>query len=90
MLTMNAVTVRLGGRTVEGDRGAFLSGLGLRTLLHGLPELVLEALGDDGDVWLFAIGCAGPRATAARRTARGEHHGEYGRRSDRSDSLLIQ
>ena len=52
-------------------RDALLVGLLLGALLHGLPELVLEALGDDGDVGLLAAstaaGCVGGRAAAARQ-----------------------
>ncbi len=55
----------LGGRALEGDAStSVLGGLLLGTLLDGLPELVLEALGDDGDVGLVAARCRWP----ARRT----------------------
>jgi hypothetical protein len=51
----------LGGRAFEGDPHAVLLGLGLGARLDRLPELVLEALADDGDV-RFVVA---PSATAS-------------------------
>ena len=60
---------RLGLGAFEGDVDVeFLRGL-LRTDLHGLPELVLEPLGNDGDVRLGAS-AAGAWAGRARPQAR--------------------
>jgi hypothetical protein len=73
----------LAGRAFEADphalRGRFL----LRALLDGLPELVLEALGDDGEVRLVAAAPAGVGRAAARRG----RQGEGGRREGRSDPV---
>ena len=54
------VDLRLGLRALEGDLDVEIFGGLLRAQLDGLPELVLEALGDDRDV-----GVAAP--TACRR-----------------------
>src|SRR5690606_36773990 len=52
--------VGLGVRPVEGHPGAeFLRGV-LGSLVDRLPELVLEALGDDGDVRLLAVPATAP------------------------------
>ena len=42
--------VGFSGRPLEGDDHLVLGGRGIGTQLHGLPELVLEAFRDDGDI----------------------------------------
>jgi hypothetical protein len=44
--------MRLAFRAFEGDRDVEIGSGLLGPLLHGLPELVLEALGDDRNVRL--------------------------------------
>ncbi len=57
------------GGSVEGDVDAELLALLVGALLHGLPELVLEALGDERDRHLAAA-AAGRRAAAGGSAAR--------------------
>ena len=45
--------VGFGGRSLEGDLHVVLFRRGFRSLLDRLPELMLEALRDDGDVQLI-------------------------------------
>ena len=67
------VDLGLGGGALVGDRDALGRGLVGRTLLDGLPELVLLALRDDGDV----AAAATARTAAARRE--GDRNGSAGR-----------
>jgi hypothetical protein len=67
------VDLRLVLRPLEGDADVELLGRLLGAELHGLPELVLEALGDDRDVGL------GPGRTAGDQHDEHRGDGEYGR-----------
>ena len=76
--------VLLGRRALEGDPRALGLGLLLGALLDRLPELVLEALGDDRDVRLLAAATAAAAADepsplvvrAARADGQGERRGD--------------
>ena len=46
---------RLGLRPFEADLDLLLLRLGLGPELHGLPELMLEALGDEGDIGVLGL-----------------------------------
>jgi hypothetical protein len=58
--------VGLGGRALEGDGRALLLGRLLGTGLDGLPELVLEALGHDGDHGAVLAASAATAGAGAR------------------------
>ena len=75
--------VLLGRRALEGDAGTLGLGLLLGALLDRLPELVLEALGDDRDVRLLAASttaAAGAGRGAARLVVRATGRDREGQR----------
>jgi hypothetical protein len=70
----------------EGDGDVELLGGLLGALLDGLPELVLEALGDEGDVRLL-VASGSPVAAAGGATGEREGHSDRGDRCGQQSLL---